>query len=181
MSGAAPAGGPEAVEAAVALGANVGDRLGALRGAVAALEARPDTAVVAASAVYETEALVLPGAERQPDHLNAVVALCTTLRPYALLRALRALERAAGRLEGAPRWAPRPLDLDLLLYGDARIDRPGLVVPHAGLAGRRFVLAPLADVAAGREVPGTGRTVAALLDACPDGGRVERTALALRA
>jgi len=167
------------VDAFVALGANVGDRLAALSRAVAALDARPDTAVVARSAVYETEALVLPGADPQPDHLNAVVALRTSLRPYALLRALSDLERAAGRDRRAARWAPRPLDLDLLLYADARIDSAGLVVPHPALAERRFVLAPLADVAASRAVPGLGQTVAALLAACADTGRVERTDLAL--
>ncbi len=162
------------VEAAVGLGANVGDRLAALRRAAAALDASPGTSVVAASAVYQTEALVRPGAGPQPDHLNAVVLLRTTRAPRSLLGLLQTLERAAGRDPGAPRWSPRPLDLDLLLHGDAEVDEPGLVVPHPALAGRRFVLAPLADVAAGREVPGLGATVADLLAACPDAGRVER-------
>lgn len=159
----------------VGLGANVGDRLAALRGAVAALDARPDTAVAARSAVYETEALVRPGGAPQPDHLNAAVALDTTLGPSALLRVLHVVERAAGRRQDAPRWAPRPLDLDLLLYGEVAIDRPGLHLPHPGIAARRFVLAPLADVAAERLVPGTGRTVADLLAACGDRLRLERT------
>ncbi|WP_412062683.1 2-amino-4-hydroxy-6-hydroxymethyldihydropteridine diphosphokinase [Rubrivirga sp. IMCC45206] len=159
----------------VGLGANVGDRLAALQGAVAALDARADTDVVARSEVYETEALVRPGAAAQPDHLNAAVALDTTLRPSALLRVLHAVERAAGRRPDAPRWAPRPLDLDLVLYGDCRVDRPGLHLPHPGLATRRFVLAPLADIAAGRPVPGLDRTVADLLAACEDGLRLERT------
>ena len=163
----------------VALGANVGDRLAALRGAVAALDARADTAVTAASAVYETEALVLPGADPQPDHLNAVVALRTSLGPTALLRVLHAVERAAGRDPNAPRWSPRPLDLDLLLFGDAVVETPALRVPHPALAQRRFVLAPLADVAAARVVPGLDQTVADLLAACPDGGRVEPTTYTL--
>ena len=163
-------------EAVVALGANVGDRLAALRGAVAALDARSDTAVTAASGVYETEALVRPGTAAQPEHLNAVVTLETTLRPAALLRVLHALERAAGRDGSAERWAPRPLDLDLLLYGDATVEAPGLTVPHPALAARRFVLVPLADVAADRLVPGLGQTVRQLLAACPDTGRVEVTA-----
>ena len=184
MSGGHAASGPGGAgleappprEAFVALGANVGDRLGALRGAVEALGARPDTGLEAASAVYETEALVPPGGAPQPDHLNAVVAVRTALGPSALLRVLQRLERAAGRDPDAPRWSPRPLDLDLLLYGDAVVRRPGLEVPHPEIANRRFVLRPLADLAPGRVVPGTGRTVAALLAACPDGGRVERTA-----
>ncbi len=157
------------------LGANVGDRLAALREAVATLDARPDTTVVARSAVYETEALVRPGAAPQPDHLNAAVALDTTLGPSALLRVLHAAERAAGRRPDAPRWAPRPLDLDLLLYGDCRLDLPDLHLPHPGLASRRFVLAPLADIAADRVVPGTDRAVADLLAACEDALRLERT------
>ncbi len=163
----------------VALGANVGDRLAALRGAASALDGLPGTAVVAASAVYETEALVRPGAAAQPDHLNAVVGLDTGLAPRALLRALHAVERAAGRDPSAARWAPRPLDLDLLLYGDAEVDAPELTVPHPALAERRFVLAPLADVAADRAVPGLGRTVGDLLAVSGDRGRVERTAARL--
>lgn len=167
------------IAAAVALGANVGDRLVALRGAVAALDARDDTQVTAVSGVYETEALVLPGAAPQPDHLNAAVVIRTSLGPSGLLRVLHGVERAAGRDPDAPRWSPRPLDLDLLLYGDAQVDDPALRVPHPALAERRFVLAPLADIAAGWEVPGLGRTVRQLLATCPDGGRVERTGLVL--
>ena len=170
----------QAVEAAVGLGTNVGDRLGALRAAVAALDAHGAIDVLAASAVYRTEALVPPGADPQPDHLNAAVRLRTALAPHALLDVLRAIERAAGRDPSAPRWSPRPLDLDLLLYGARRIATDRLTVPHPALAVRRFVLAPLADVAASRAVPGLGATVAELLAACPDRLRVERTALVLR-
>lgn len=168
------------VEAVVALGANLGDRIRALRGAVARLEALPDTAVVACSAVYETEAHVLPGQAPQPDHLNAVVVVETGLGPLRLLRQLHAVERAAGRDAGAPRWSPRPLDLDLLLYGELEVQTPALTVPHPRLAMRRFVLAPLADVAAARRVPGLDRTVAELLAATPDAAAVRRTPLALR-
>ena len=78
---------------------------------------------------------------------------------------------AAGRVR-RERWGARPLDLDLLVYGDARIEGDGLVVPHPRLAARRFVLAPLASLAPDLVVPGTGRTVADLLAACPDPGHV---------
>jgi len=171
--------GGDPTEAAIGLGANLGDRLGALRAAVAALDVHPEVTVTVVSAVYETEALVRPGAAPQPDHLNAAALVRTTLAPRALLAVLHGIERDAGRDFSAPRWSPRPLDLDLLLYADARIDSAGLVVPHPALAERRFVLAPLADVAASRAVPGLGQTVAALLAACADTGRVERTDLAL--
>lgn len=159
----------------VGMGGNLGDRRAALAGATGALGVRADTEVVAASPVYETEALVLPGADPQPDHLNAVLALRTALSPAGLLRVLQSLERAAGRRPGATRWSARPLDLDVLLYGLRQLDGPGLRVPHPALAQRAFVLRPLADLAPDLVVPGTGRTVAALLAACPDTGRIVQT------
>lgn len=168
-----------AVTVAFGLGANAGDRLAALRQAVAAI-ARVGR-VVAVSPVYETEAHVLPGQAAQSDHLNAVVLAETTASPHALLDAIRAAERAAGRDPRAERWSARPLDVDLLLYGDATLDVPGLVVPHPRLAARRFVLAPLADVAPDTVVPGTGRSVRELLAACPDRARIARTDLLLDA
>ena len=168
------------VEAVVGLGANVGDRLEALQGAVVALDAHPEVEVVGTSAVYETEALVPPGEPPQADHLNAAVALSTSLGPFALLRLLHRIERDVGRDPGAQRWAPRPLDLDLLLYGDATIAMDGLVVPHQALANRRFVLTPLADLGADRGVPGLGATVGGLLAACADRLAVRRTDRSLR-
>ena len=95
---------------AIGMGGNVGDRLAALRRAVAAFDAHPEVDVVAVSPVYETEALVPPGAAPQADHLNAVAVVETTLAPFAMLRVLHGIERAAGRDPFAPRWSPRPLD-----------------------------------------------------------------------
>ena len=164
----------------VGAGGNVGDRLAALRAAADALDARPDTAVAGASPVYETEALVAPGAPPQRDHLNAVLALDTRLGPLALLRVLRALERAAGREHGRPRWSPRPLDLDVLVYGPRQLATAALTVPHPELAARRFVLRPLADLAPDLVVPGLGRTVADLLRDTPDRSRAARTGRRLR-
>jgi 2-amino-4-hydroxy-6-hydroxymethyldihydropteridine diphosphokinase len=168
-------GPPAGAEAFVGLGANVGDRLAAFRSAVAALDAVAGVRVAAASAVYETEAHVLPGQPPQPDHLNAVVRVVTGLSPEALLDVLHAVEREAGRDRAAPPWSPRPLDLDLLLWGDLVLCTPAVTLPHPGIAGRRFVLQPLADLAPDLVVPGLGRTVADLLAATPDPARIVRT------
>ncbi len=163
----------------VGLGSNVGDRLAALRTAVEAMGRIEGTTVVGVSAVYETEAHVRPGTGPQPDHLNAVAALHTTRPPFALLRALHQIERAAGRDLAAAPWSPRPLDLDLLLYGDRQFHTAALTLPHPRLADRRFVLRPLADLAPHLPVPGLGRTVAEALAATPDAARVEWTPLRL--
>lgn len=166
---------PPAADAYVGLGSNVGSRLAALGAAVAALEATPGVRVAAVSAVYETEAHTLPGQDPQPDHLNAVAHVRSDLGPDALLDRLHAIERAAGRDGRAPRWSPRPLDLDLLLWGDLTLDTAALTLPHPRLAARRFVLAPLADLAPGLVIPGLGRTVADLLATTPDRARIIRT------
>jgi len=113
------------------------------------------------------------GGPPQRDFLNAVATGRTALAPLDLLRLLKRLEAEAGRSPLGETNGPRPLDLDLLLYGDRRIDLPGLVVPHPRLSERRFVLAPLADLLPDLVVPGTGRTVANLLAAAPP-ARVER-------
>ena len=182
------------VVAYVGLGSNVGDRLAALRAAVAHLDAGAETAVEAASAAYETEAHVRPGTPPQADHLNAVVRVRSRLDPRSfLVEKAWGAERRAGREPGAEPWSPRPLDVDVLLYGDLLLaggagrgataragagrGGPDLAVPHPRLAERRFVLEPLADLAPDLVVPGTGRTVAALLASTPDRSRVDRTAL----
>jgi 2-amino-4-hydroxy-6-hydroxymethyldihydropteridine diphosphokinase len=148
------------VRAYVALGANLGDREQTLRAAVDALAAEPGIEVVAVSSLRDTEPVGVSG---QPRFLNGAVALETELGARELLDRLLAVERRFGRVrEGVPEHGPRTLDLDLLLYGDERIDEPGLRVPHPRLHERRFVLEPLAELAPGLEVPGRG-DVAALL------------------
>jgi 2-amino-4-hydroxy-6-hydroxymethyldihydropteridine diphosphokinase len=102
----------------------------------------------------------------QPDFLNSVAVARTALLPAELLALLKALERAAGRQPGPP-LGPRPLDLDLLLWGNRQVTAPGLEVPHPRLAERGFVLAPLAALLPALPVPGDGRTPAALLAALP--------------
>lgn len=127
------------MRAFLGLGSNLGDRWAYLREAVAAL---PD--VVAVSPVYETEPV--GGPEGQGPYLNLVVELDTDLSPRQLLVVARRLEKAAGRVR-AERWGPRTLDVDVLLVGDLSVDEPDLVVPHPRLWERRFVVAPLADLA----------------------------------
>ncbi len=143
----------DAVTAYVALGANLGDAAAALKRAVKALDQLPLTRVSRASSLYKTAPLDTGSAGESPapgdDYVNAVVALQTGLTAPALLDALQALESQAGR-ERPYRNAPRTLDLDLLLYGSARIESARLTVPHPRMTQRAFVLVPLAEIAQGR-------------------------------
>lgn len=148
------------VVAFVGLGSNLGDRGVRLSAAVAGLRATPGILEVVLSPVYETEPV--GGPPGQGPHLNAVARVRTTLSPRALLERLLALERAAGRERGPERHGPRTLDLDLLLHGEARVDEPGLVVPHPRLAERAFVLVPLRDLAPDLLHPVLGVSVAEL-------------------
>lgn len=130
------------VTAFVALGANLGDAAQALRDALAALNATAGVRVVRASSLYRTAPIESSGL----DYLNAVAEVSTMLTAPALLDALQAIEQRAGR-ERPYRNAPRTLDLDVLLYGDGRIDSPRLTVPHPRMHERAFVLVPLAEIA----------------------------------
>lgn len=144
----------------VGLGGNVGAAVTTVRAAIGDLSALPDTQLLRASRLYRTPAW---GREDQPDFVNAVAMLETQLAPQALLEHLLAIERIHGRSRNADlRWGPRTLDLDLLLYGDAEIDEPGLHVPHPQLHKRAFALLPLVEIAPDAAIPGIGRAAAAL-------------------
>lgn len=130
------------VTAFVALGANLGDARATLLKSLEALARLPGTRLTARSCLYRTA----PHEASGPDFINAVARLETCLGALELLDALQAIENAAGR-ERPYLHAPRTLDLDLLLYGQARIDSPRLTVPHPRMTGRAFVLLPLAEVA----------------------------------
>ncbi|GKT20533.1 2-amino-4-hydroxy-6-hydroxymethyldihydropteridine diphosphokinase [Acidovorax sp. SUPP3334] len=134
-----------AVPAWIGLGANLGDARAALIGALDAMARWPGTRVVRVSPLYRSAPIDAGG----PDYLNAVAELATPWAAIDLLRALQAIEQAAGR-ERPYRNAPRTLDLDVLLYGEERIDTPELTVPHPRMEERAFVLLPLADIAPGR-------------------------------
>jgi len=144
----------------IGLGSNLDDPERRIARAVESLEALPDTQVTARSSLYRSAPL---GPPDQPDFLNAVVTLRTALGPSDLLGRLKAIERDQGRKPG-PRWGPRVIDLDLLVYADAVIDEPGLVVPHPGIAQRNFVLLPLREIAPDLEVPGLGRVADIAVD-----------------
>jgi 2-amino-4-hydroxy-6-hydroxymethyldihydropteridine diphosphokinase len=139
----------------VGLGSNLGDREATIRAAVAELGSRPGVEVIAVSSLIDTEPV---GFTEQPRFLNGVAGLETELSARDLLELLLEIERQLGRVrDGVPAQGPRRLDLDLLLYGDAELDEPGLRVPHPRLHEREFVLGPLVELDPGLEVPGRGR------------------------
>jgi len=143
----------------VSLGSNLGDREAHFRLALRRLAALPETRIEALSPVFETDPI---GPPPQGPFLNAVVELRTGLTPHALLASLLDIERAAGRTRAGRRWLARPLDLDLVLYGERVIDEPGLCVPHPRLAERPFVLEPLCALAPALSHPGLGVRIDAL-------------------
>jgi 2-amino-4-hydroxy-6-hydroxymethyldihydropteridine diphosphokinase len=151
------------MRAYVAVGSNLGDRWGRLAQAARALRSAPGVAVLRASRVWDAAPIGPP----QPRYLNAVLEIETTRTPASLLALLREVEAAAGRTRDV-HWGARTLDLDLLLFGDLVVREPGLTVPHPGLAGRRFVLAPLAELRPELPVPGADASVGRLLEEAPE-------------
>ncbi|MEU1082399.1 2-amino-4-hydroxy-6-hydroxymethyldihydropteridine diphosphokinase [Streptomyces sp. NPDC005908] len=163
--------------AVVSLGANLGNRLETLQGAVDALEDTPGIRVKAVSPVYETEPWgVDPGS--QPSYFNAVAVLRTTLPPSSLLERAHAVEEAFHRVRDE-RWGPRTLDVDIVAYADLHSDDPQLTLPHPRAHERAFVLAPWHDIDPAAELPGRG-PVADLLDAVTREGVTPRADLELR-
>lgn len=132
----------DAVNAYIAIGANLGDAAAAVKAAICSVGLLPQTSVVSQSSLYRTAPIDSSGS----DYINAVIEICTRLDAPTLLASLQGIEGAAGR-ERPYRNAPRTLDLDLLLFGSARIDSPRLQVPHPRMNARAFVLVPLAQIA----------------------------------
>ena len=144
----------------VGVGANLGTPRETIAAALALLDQESDVELVAVSTLRETDPV---GYEEQPRFLNGVVQLGTELSPRELLARLLAIETRLGRVRGqGPRFGPRTIDLDLLLYGEETIDEPGLTLPHPRLHERRFVLEPLAELDPALEVPGRGPVQALL-------------------
>lgn len=143
------------------LGSNLGNRLAFLRGGRDSLTRRSDINLVRTSGVYESAAV--GGPADNPPFLNAVLEIETTLEPRQLLAACLAVEDEFGRTRPMA-WAPRTLDIDLLLFDDCLIDDDGLQVPHPRLHQRAFVLAPLREIAPDLVHPGLHRSIRALAD-----------------
>lgn len=149
---------------ALGLGANLGDRLGALQLAVDLVCADPYNSAVAVAPVYETDPV---GGPDQPDYLNTVLVMNTELSPSQVLELAHGAEKAMGRSR-QERWGARTLDVDVLSFGEISSADPDLTLPHPRAVERGFVLWPWADVDPDYPVPGTGKTVAELLAALGD-------------
>jgi 2-amino-4-hydroxy-6-hydroxymethyldihydropteridine diphosphokinase len=139
-------------EALLGLGGNVGDVEATLDKAVALFADGENVKLAARSSNYRTPPW---GVTNQPPFINCAIAVETTLSPHALLDHALNVERVLGRDRAKEqRWGPRPIDIDLIAYGDLRIDEPGLTLPHPRLFERAFVLVPLAEIASDRVVAG---------------------------
>ena len=152
--------------AAIALGSNMGDRLGNLRQAVHLLE-NQRIRVTTRSDVFETNPV---GVENQRRFLNACILVQTDLSPLELLAETQRVETQLGRARDV-RWGPRTIDLDILLFDEMVVNEETLVIPHPRMTERAFVLVPLAQICPGRLHPGTGETIAALAEKIRDEDR----------
>ncbi len=138
----------------IGIGSNLKKPSQQVAAAFAALGNIPETRLVLCSSLYRSSPL---GGVEQPDFVNAVAGILTRLEARDLLAELKRIERRRGRERKGPRWGPRVLDLDILVYAGRVIDEDGLTIPHAGIAERNFVLLPLLEIAPQLEIPGLGR------------------------
>ncbi len=139
--------------AAIGVGSNLGDREQTIGRAVELLRHSESVTIVSVSRLRETDPV---GLEEQPPFLNGAVVIDTEREPRDLLDLLFEIERSLGRTREGPRFGPRTIDLDLLLYGELVLDEPGLTIPHPRLHERRFALEPLAELDPDLNVPGLG-------------------------
>lgn len=146
----------------IGIGANLNNPKKRVQIAIANLKKLPATTLRIYSSLYQSRPL---GPQNQPDYINAVAALETALLPYELLRTLQEFEKQQGRQRNGERWGPRVIDLDILLYGDNRIQSDNLIIPHPQLTWRAFVLYPLAEIAKNLILP-TGESILTLKSQC---------------
>ncbi|AXS42335.1 2-amino-4-hydroxy-6-hydroxymethyldihydropteridine diphosphokinase [Breoghania sp. L-A4] len=157
------------MRAALGFGSNIGDKQAYLEDAIARIDATPEITLIARSSLYRTEPW---GITDQDWFLNACALVETTLSASALLARCLEVEQELGRVRDV-RWGPRKIDIDVLVFGDARIDADGLTIPHPRIHERAFVLVPLAEIWPGAPV-GAGLTAAGALKDCPDVDGVTR-------
>jgi 2-amino-4-hydroxy-6-hydroxymethyldihydropteridine diphosphokinase len=162
--------------AVLAVGSNLGDRLGTLQGCIEAIARLPETDVLAVSPVYRTDPV---GGPPQPEYLNAVLIIRTGLPPRELLAAAHRIEADFGRVR-AERFGPRTLDLDIIAYDEQTSSDPALTLPHPRAHERAFVLAPWHDIEPGAELPGRGPVTSLLAGLDRDGIRRQPDAVLRR-
>lgn len=150
----------------IGLGSNLANPAEQIKSARAAIAAIAEVEELAFSSLYHSSPM---GPQDQPDYVNAVMCIATDLPPMDLLHRLQGIENDQGRVRKGERWGARTLDLDLLIYGDQKIEMPDLIVPHVGIAERSFVLYPLYEIAPQLVVPGKG-DIATLVAKCPLNG-----------
>lgn len=128
----------------IGIGSNLGNSESHANNAFEAIGSLEDTRVLKKSSLYASKPM---GPQDQPDYINAVCLIETTLKPHSLLKQLQRIELECGRERKGDRWGPRTLDLDILLYGSQQIDTADLIIPHYGMAEREFVMVPLFEIA----------------------------------
>ncbi|GAJ70849.1 2-amino-4-hydroxy-6-hydroxymethyldihydropteridine pyrophosphokinase [Vibrio sp. JCM 18904] len=149
------------ITAYIAVGSNLADPVSQAKQAIEALKTLPKSEFVQASSLYSSTPM---GPQNQPDYINAVVSINTSLTPIELLNCTQAIEQEQGRVRKDERWGgPRTLDLDIVLYGNEVINSERLIVPHYGMKEREFVLYPLAEIAPSLQLP-DGTEVSELLE-----------------
>jgi 2-amino-4-hydroxy-6-hydroxymethyldihydropteridine diphosphokinase len=168
------------VQACIGLGANLGDRQANINAALAALRDTEGVSLTATAPLLRTAPVTRTPGEQQPDYLNSAAVVETTLTARQLLDTLLSIERSLGRDRAhEERWGPRLIDLDLLLYGDAVIEEPGLTVPHPEMHKRAFVLAPLSQIAPDATHPVLSKSMQLLLTELQKPARVISHGVAL--
>lgn len=161
--------GAEVQHAYIGLGSNLADPAKQIRSARQEIRRLDGVREFAFSSLYHSSPM---GPQDQPDYINAAMSIKTSLTAIALLRRLQEIENEHGRIRTGQRWGARTLDLDLLIYGEQKIDQKELTVPHVGIAERSFVLYPLFEIAPELVIPGLG-AVSALAAQCPREGLVK--------